>query len=112
MPRYVRRAARRDAAEAPIVDALLKAGAWVHSMDAHADLLVLYPLPRQVVAGTWLPGVWNVLEVKTGRGKKLSIAQDKRQRAQKNFLELTHTPKVRTPREALLAVGAILEYAH
>jgi len=94
-----RYAAKRDAAEPPIVDALEKAGFDVWQLDEPADLACRRP--------SWAPGIFQLLEVKTGRGKKLRVRKDKRQGAQQTFLEVTRTPIVRTPMEALKAVGAI-----
>jgi len=48
-----------------------------------------------------------MLEVKTGHGKKLTIAKDKRQEAQRNFIASTGTPIVRTPLEALKVLGVV-----
>jgi hypothetical protein len=47
------------------------------------------------------------MEAKTGRGKKLAVYRDKRQEAQSEFLDSTGCPIVRTPEEALRALGAI-----
>jgi hypothetical protein len=86
---------KRDLAEAAIVDALIRVGAWVKRLDLPADLLVYF---RER---------WYLLEVKTPKGKKKTIAVDKRQEAQRRFLELTKTPIVKTPDEALKFIGAI-----
>ena len=91
----MRYAAKRDLAEGPILDALEKVGAQVWPLDYPVDLLVRF---RER---------WHLLEVKTGRGKTLAIATDKRQQAQINFLQTTKTPIVRTPKEALTAIGAL-----
>lgn len=91
----MRYAARRDLAEGPILEALERAGAQVWPLDYPVDLLVLFR------------DRWHLLEVKTGRGKTLAIATDKRQQAQINFLQTTKTPIVRTPQEALKAIGAL-----
>lgn len=88
-------AKRRDIAEPSIIAALESAGWLVEQLDRPADLLC------------WKAGVWKVLEVKTGRGKKLTIAKDKRQKVQIDFLKRTGTPIVRTPEEALKAVGVM-----
>jgi hypothetical protein len=87
-------AAKRDSVEAPIIEALEKAGAHIWPLDYPVDLLVRF---RET---------WFLLEVKTGRGKNLTIAKDKRQEAQINFIQTTNTPIVRTPLEALRAIGA------
>jgi hypothetical protein len=96
-----RYATKRDAAEPPIIDALEKAGFDVWPLDEPADLACRRP--------SWAPGIFQLLEVKTGRGKNLRIAKDKRQRGQQTFLEVTRTPVVRTPIEALRVVNAIGE---
>lgn len=93
----MRVAAKRDVAEPGIVDALESAGALVWRLDRPCDLLTYYH-------GTWLP-----MEVKTGRGKKLTVVKDKRQKQQQDFLLLTNTPVVRTPEEALRAIGAVTQ---
>lgn len=92
-------AAKRDEAEAPIIEALVKAGFRVYPLDFPCDLAVR--------KDGWSPGRFQLLEVKTGRGKSLAIAKDKRQREQIEFLQLTRTPIVRTPEEALRAIGAV-----
>jgi hypothetical protein len=85
------RAAKRDDAEEPIVEALLKVGAYVVRLDQPCDLLVQFR------------NRWFTLEVKTGnRGTR------KCQTAQREFLELTNTPVVRTPLDALSAIGAVI----
>jgi hypothetical protein len=89
----VRRAAKRDSAEPPIIAALERVGALVWQLDYPVDLLVRHG------------GRWILLEVKTGHGKKLTVAKDKRRKAQREFLALTATPIVRTPMEALQAIG-------
>jgi len=91
----MRYAAKRDLAEGPILDALERVGAQVWPLDYPVDLLVRFR------------DRWHLLEVKTGRGKTLAIATDKRQQAQINFLQTTNTPIVRTPQEALKAIGAL-----
>lgn len=94
----LRYAKRRDLAEKPIMDALEKVGFHVWQRD-EPDLMVR--------KDGWPPGIVQLLEVKTGYGKKLTVAKDKRQEAQRNFIASTGTPIVRTPLEALKAVGAI-----
>lgn len=89
-----RYAKKRDAAEPRIVEALQAAGWLVEKLDRPVDLLC------------WKAGTVRLLEVKTGRGKKLTVARDKRQQAQRDFLDITQTPIVRTPEEALKAVSA------
>lgn len=90
-----RYAVRRDKAEPPIIQALEQAGAEVWPLDTPCDLLVRF---RQQ---------WHLLEVKTPRGKNGATPRDKRQQAQINFLQSTGTPTVKTPVEALRAIGAI-----
>lgn len=94
----IRRAKKRDTAERPIIDALEAAGFQVWQRD-EPDLFVR--------KDSWAPGLVQLLEVKTGRGKKLTVALDKRQEAQRNFLALTQTPIVRTPLEALRKLGVV-----
>jgi hypothetical protein len=89
-------AKKRDSAEPPIVVALENAGWLVEKLDRPCDLLC------------WKDGKgFRALEVKTGRGKKLTVVRDKRQKAQIDFLLLTKTPIVRTPEEALRALGEL-----
>lgn len=88
-----RYAKKRDSAEPAIIEALEAAGWLVEQLDTPVDLLC------------WRGGLVKLLEVKTGRGKKLTVARDKRQKAQADFLALTGTPIVRTPEEALKAVA-------
>ena len=90
MRRY---AARRDAAEPAIVDALVAVGANVIRLDQPVDLLVRFR------------NTWHVLEVKTPKnhaGKR----GDKRQQAQREFCFTNQVPYVRTPQQALRAIGA------
>lgn len=89
---------RRDTAEPDIIEALERAGFDVWQRDT-PDLFVR--------KASWAPGMVQLLEVKTGRGKKLTVAKDKRQESQRNFIASTGTPIVRTPLEALKAVGAV-----
>jgi hypothetical protein len=96
VPRY---AAKRDSVEPAIIEALEKAGWHVWQLDEPCDLLLWKPELG--------PGIFRMLEVKTGRGKRLTVAKDKRQQAQANFIASTQTPIVRTPLEALKAVGAV-----
>ncbi len=86
-----RYATRRDANEQTIMDAIEKAGWHCWQLDYPVDLLC------------WKEGRGFVLmEVKTGKGKIR-----KEQEAQRNFVETTRTPVVRTPEDALRALGAI-----
>lgn len=94
-----RYATRRDNAEKPIIEALEQVGFEVWTMDSPCDLICR--------RSSWAPGLFQALEVKTGRGKKLTVVKDKRQETQQNFIASTGTPIVRTPLEALKAVGAI-----
>lgn len=81
---------KRDANEADIIDALERAGVQVWQLDRPCDLLTLR-------MGKWLP-----LEVKPP-----NVGRRKSQAAQNRFLDLTGTPVVRTPMQALVAVGAV-----
>ena len=92
-------AKRRDKSEPPIIQALEAAGFEVWPLDKPCDLAVR----KQ----GWPPGIVQLLECKTPRSKKGTIAKDKRRAAQVNFLATTGTPIVRTPLEALKAVGAV-----
>jgi hypothetical protein len=85
-------AKRRDSAEPAIIRALNAIGWETFQLDRPGDLLC------------WKAGVWKLLEVKTGRGKKLTVQNDKRQSKQQEFLSRTQTPVVRTPEEALEAI--------
>ena len=89
-----RYAKKRDISEPPIIEALERIGAEVWPLDYPCDLLVRF---RQQ---------WHLLEVKTPYGKAGKARKDKRQEAQINFIEMTGTPIVTTPMEALKAVGA------
>jgi len=91
-------AKKRDSVEPEIIAALERAGFDVWQRD-EPDLLVR--------KRGWPPGIVQLLEVKTGRGKKLTVAKDKRQEAQRNFIEVTGTPIVRTPLEALKVFGVV-----
>jgi uncharacterized Zn finger protein len=89
----LRRAAKRDTAEADIVSALEATGCIVYR-DLPADLLI----HRQ----SWGAGWFRVQEVKTGREKT-----KKTQHRQTSFLTDTGSPIVRTAEEALADVGVI-----
>jgi hypothetical protein len=91
-------AKRRDTSEPAIIDALERAGFDVWQRD-EPDLMVR--------KSSWAPGVVQLLECKTGRGKKMTITKDKRQEAQQQFIEATGTPVVRTPLEALTVLGVV-----
>lgn len=96
-----RYAKRRDAAEPAIIEALGLAGWHVWQIDDPCDLLCWKPALG--------PGNFKTLEVKTGRGMKLTVSKDKRQTEQHNFISTTGTPIVRTPVEALKALGITIE---
>ena len=85
----MRRAARRDTAEPAIVEALQAVGAHVERLHRPVDLLVHFC------------GRWMLLEVKTPKARK-----DARQVAQREFCAEFAVPYVRTPAEALRAIGA------
>lgn len=87
--RLKRYAARRDLAEPAIVDALVAVGANVIRLNQPVDLLVRFR------------NTWHVLEVKTPKKRP-----DKRQQAQREFCLTNQVPYVRTPAEALKAIGA------
>ena len=84
----MRRAARRDEAERPIVQALEAAGCIVYR-SLPSDLLI----HRR----RWGPGWFRVQEVKTPGGKGVRRSQ----KDQATFLADTGTPIVRTPEEAI-----------
>lgn len=90
-----RYAKKRDTCEPEIVVAIESAGWLVEKLDRPVDLLC------------WKAGVVKLLECKTGRGKRLTVIKDKRQKEQTDFLIQTGTPIVRTPEEALRALGEI-----
>jgi hypothetical protein len=85
----VRTAARRDSAEAAIVEALERCGALVMRCSQPCDLLVQF---RHRLF---------LLEVKTPKR-----SADKRQQAQRDFLREWGVPVVRTAEDALVAIGA------
>jgi hypothetical protein len=89
-------AKKRDACEPAIIVAVENAGWLTWQLDRPADLLCFKPSKG-----------FRVLECKTGRGKKLTVIRDKRQKEQTDFLIQTGTPIVRTPEEALRALGEI-----
>lgn len=84
-----RRAAKRDASEPGIVDALQAVGAHVERLSLPVDLLVHFR------------GHWHLLEVKTP-----GVRPDKRQLAQHRFCAEFSVPIITTPAEALRAIGA------
>jgi len=87
----MRRAGRRDEAEAAIVSALEAVGALVYRLDQPCDLAVLWQ------------GRWHMLEVKSPKKGRVYPWQIK----QSHFLAITATPIVRTPDQALLAIKAL-----
>lgn len=84
----------RDQAELPIVQALQAVGALVHRLDKPCDLLVRFR------GRTWL------LEVKTPYTKAGRERMRKDQVEQQRRLIAWEIPIVRTPLEALRAIGA------
>lgn len=86
-----RYATRKDANQGAIIKALEDVGIHVWVLDSPVDLLLWWP--------RWGPGNFRLLEVKCQKGKL-------RNGAQRTFVETTGTPVVRTPLEALKAVGA------
>jgi hypothetical protein len=90
-----RRAARVDANHSDIVDALRGAGCLVQSLAAMGkgvlDLLVMVPA-----------GTLYLLEVKGDKGQ---LTPDQVEWLMKGWIRSTHVRVVRTPEEALTAVG-------
>ena len=84
-----RRAAKRDTSEPDIIEALLRVGAQVARLTQPVDLAVRFR------------GRLYLLECKTP-GKSL----DKRQQTQAEFCREWEIPYVKTPEEALKAIGA------
>lgn len=82
-----RYAKKRDSNERPIIEALESAGAEVWVLDRPVDLLIRFR--RQ----------WHLMEVKTEKGR-LTDEQEK-------FVTSTGCPVVRTPMDALKAIGAV-----
>ena len=91
-PRY---AARRDAVEPDIVEAIEAAGCVVYR-ELRCDLLVRKHSDP--------PGIMRTLENKSHQRKDGSARLDKRQREQAEFCALTGTPYVTTPEEAVEAL--------
>lgn len=83
----MRRAARTDHSQKAIVAALRAAGAFVWVIGRPVDLLVFYRS-------------WRLLECKTGNRKRRD------QPEQEAFCKTFEVPVVRTPEEALQAIGA------
>jgi hypothetical protein len=94
----MRRAAKRDTAERPIIQALEQCGFEVWALTQPCDLAVR--------RSSWPGGRVQLLEVKTPYGKAAKPRLDKRQEGQANFLTATGTPVVTTPVEALKALDA------
>lgn len=94
---FNRYAKRADKTQAAIVEALRKAGWAVWIIGWPVDLLC------------WKHGKgFRVLECKTPtKGGRIRIRKD--QAAQNEFIELTGTPRVSDPMEALLKLGEIVE---
>ncbi len=89
--------ARKDATQTAIVDALRSRGCLVFIIGYPCDLLVCVPDPFD----SSHPGGrnWKLLECKPEKRKR------KDQPKQDEFLAQTGTPRVRSPEEALKAVG-------
>jgi len=86
-----RHAARSDTSRAAIVKAIRQCGWHVWDIKRPVDILC------------WKPGRgFKPLEIKTPSGKKNPKAIiDKRQKDQIEFIELTGTPRVITPEQAI-----------
>jgi hypothetical protein len=82
-----RYAKKRDSNEPQIISALESAGAEVWVLDRPVDLLIRF---RER---------WHLMEVKTEKGRLTD--------EQARFVESTGCPVVRTPVEALRAIGAM-----
>jgi hypothetical protein len=93
MPRYAK---KRDTAEPDIVDSLRKVGCWVYR-ELPCDLLVRIPGDP--------PGVLRAMECKTPR-RTGNWSKDQRQIAQMEFMQVTGTPYVTTPEQAVAIVSA------
>lgn len=88
-------ARRQDIAQPAIIQALESVGAEVWVIGYPVDLLVRFR------------DAWHLLEIKSPKGKRGLPKIDRRQTAQRNFIESTGTPVVMTPLQALQAIGAI-----
>lgn len=82
--------ARKDATQKAIVEALRAVNCEVHIVGYPCDLIVQH--------ARWYP-LWRTIECKPEKRKR------KDQPEQDEFLKRTGTPRVRTPEEALKAVG-------
>lgn len=89
---YGRRRSRKDLAEDDIVKALEKAGCEVWVIERPVDLAVR--------RNCWPPGMVMLMEVKTGNGKV-------REGLQEDAVNAASIPVVRTPMEALEALGCV-----
>lgn len=87
----MRRAAKRDASEQSIIDALEAAGCFCFRLNTPVDLLILKGEK------------WHLMEVKTP-GANL---RRKDQEAQQAFCKAYNVPIVQTPEEALVALGLV-----
>ena len=92
--RHARRAAKVDDSQKAVETALRSVGAWFQSIGQPYDLLV------------WFRGSWHVLEVKDG--VKVQSKQHLTDGQLKTLAELrlSGVKLVRTPDEALCAIGA------
>lgn len=88
----MRRAARRDASEKGIVDALEAAGVFVFRLTRPVDLLCFWR------------DRWFLLECKTPKRHKQTVQSELDQQA---FCRAFSIPVVSTPNEALEAVGIV-----
>lgn len=92
MPKYAK---RRDLSETAIVQALEAAGCTVYR-ELPLDLLVRVPRDP--------PGIVRLLECKTPR-RTGNWSKDQRQLKQMEAMQVTGTPYVTTPEQALQLVG-------
>lgn len=91
----MRRAAKRDRTERPIIDGLAAHGIRTWQLDFPCDLLCHMP-----------DGTWRVLEVKTPCGKRNPKPKQRSdQPEQSKFLRETNTPVVTSLEDALTALG-------
>lgn len=91
---FLRYAKRNDTTQAAIVEAIRKAGWACYVIGFPVDLLC-YRDDRGV----------RLLECKSPKNKRGEPRLDKRQGQQRAFVELTRTPYVTTPEEALRALA-------
>lgn len=90
-----RAAAKADAAQPEIVEAIRAEGWDCYLMRLPCDLLCWHPVLD----------VWQPMEVKTGRKKSGEARERGAQEAQRKFLHWTAVPVVTTPEEALDALS-------